>query len=285
MVTGSTSTVDDAGEQSWPDIDGSTVAYQSYQNGQWDIYTYSIETGVKTRITTSTATQQDPAISGTTLVYEDDRNGNWDIYTYDMSTGVERKITGPGDQRNADVSGPWVVFEDERNGIPADVYAVNLVTNQELFLADAGSTPRMYENAIVWSAYVNNQSDIFRVTLPVDCSDGTPSGQCNASQQYCSFGTLVEDCRQCGVVCQSTQPYCGTNGACQAKCSDGTNFNTCNADQRYCSSGVLQPYRCGACNVLCPTGYACSNGSCCRTVSGRTSCVLPVNRNPINVIR
>jgi beta propeller repeat protein len=285
LATGVEKLVDDSGEQSWPAIAETIVAYQSYQNGQWDIYTYSIETGAKTRITTSTATQQDPAISGNTLAYEDNRNGNWDIYTYDMSTGVEQLLTGPGDQRNPDISGPWVVFEDERNGTPADVYAVNLLTDQELFLANAGSTPSISGNIITWSAYVGAQSDIFRVALPVDCADGTPSGQCNASQQYCNFGTLVQDCQECGVVCPLSQPYCAADGACQAKCTDGTNFNTCNAGQRYCSDGVLLPYQCGACNVMCPTGYTCSNGSCCRIVRGRTSCVLPVNSNPISVMR
>ena len=88
-----------------------TVVFSDNRNGNWDIYSYDLKTGVEKRLSSDPATQTSPAVCGPTVVWEDWRNGNPDIYSYDLATGVEKRLTtDAGNETRPAVSDGRVVY-------------------------------------------------------------------------------------------------------------------------------------------------------------------------------
>ncbi len=81
-------------EKYYPDISGSTVVWQDNRNGNRDIYSYDLLTGIEQQITSSSDHETDPAIFGNIIVYVKDNNKNFDIHAYDLSTGLDQAVTG-----------------------------------------------------------------------------------------------------------------------------------------------------------------------------------------------
>lgn len=74
----------DASDQSYPEIDGTRVAYADASSGDWDVYLYDLTAGTETRLTEGVH-QTDPSISGDTVVHRNTVNaGIGDIYPYDI---------------------------------------------------------------------------------------------------------------------------------------------------------------------------------------------------------
>ncbi|MFH0951603.1 MAG: fibronectin type III domain-containing protein [Patescibacteria group bacterium] len=61
--------------------------------------------------------------------------------------------------------------------------------------------------------FTTSGSDTDHTFTTGNCDDGTELGQCNISGQYCSGGTLIFDCGQCGFTCPSGQT-CRVGGIC-----------------------------------------------------------------------
>lgn len=90
-----------------PAIDqNSTIVWQDYRNGNWDIYAF--DGALIIQVTTDPAAQERPNISNQTIVWQDYRSGDWDIY-YNIS-GEETGLILPGEQVNPRISGNRIVF-------------------------------------------------------------------------------------------------------------------------------------------------------------------------------
>ncbi len=84
------------GDQMYPawQPQGHYLAYQSDQNGNWDIFIYDLETNKTTQVTFSTDDEVHPVwVPGkNALVYDSKRDGKWHIYYLDLDTGKEKLL-------------------------------------------------------------------------------------------------------------------------------------------------------------------------------------------------
>jgi TolB protein len=86
--------------------DGSTIAFVSDQEGNFEIYTWHIERDQVQRLTREPGSDRHPSWSpdGQHLVFASDRSGNWDIYLMRSDgTGISRLTNDPA----ADVEPAW----------------------------------------------------------------------------------------------------------------------------------------------------------------------------------
>jgi len=147
-----------------PSISGDKIVWQSYRNGNYDIYMYdlSFPIGKEWQITFDGSFKFGPAISGDKIVWS---VGN--IYMYDLSTKEERQITTTGQSRNPSISGDKIVWEDSRNG-NLDIYMYDLSTgNERQITTDTNGqfSPSISGDKIVWYDGRNGNWDIYMYDL------------------------------------------------------------------------------------------------------------------------
>ena len=66
-----------------PDIGENYIVYQSYGNGNWDIYLHDFGRNLQNDLIVNSADQINPVLTteySDFIVYQDNRHGNWDIY-------------------------------------------------------------------------------------------------------------------------------------------------------------------------------------------------------------
>jgi beta propeller repeat protein len=81
IITGESKRIaEGAGKQAVSDIWEDKVVWQSYKNGNNDIYLYDLTYNLEIPISTGSASQENPAIYKDKIVWQDNRNGNFDIY-------------------------------------------------------------------------------------------------------------------------------------------------------------------------------------------------------------
>jgi hypothetical protein len=110
------------------------------------------------------------------------------------------------------------------------------------------------------------------------CTAGVCAQTCPAPQQLCTVsGALqctdvssnVSNCGSCGTVCApgaNGVPTCAA-GVCSLVCAAG--FANCNGQiSDGCESALNTQTNCGFCGHVCPTGTACSAGTCTPTGGG-----------------
>ena len=91
------------GDQSWPSLSGSLMAWEDYRNGSPDIYMIDLAnpSGGERRITYEPSDQVSAAISGDIVAWEDLRSKGPDgtpgrgIYLYDLTSGEEKSVRLP----------------------------------------------------------------------------------------------------------------------------------------------------------------------------------------------
>jgi len=74
--------------------DGRSIVYNSRTGGNADIYTYNLETGKKSRITSKPSNDIAPNFSrdGRSVYFGSDRDGSWQLYKKDLGNGDTKKI-------------------------------------------------------------------------------------------------------------------------------------------------------------------------------------------------
>lgn len=116
MVTETT----DADERR-PDMDGDVVVYDSYMDGERDIYAYDVTTG-QTRRLPLAGSQNNPNISGDVVSFEDVSTGTYRIMLWHLPTGAVLQLTdGPGGEYLNDIDGNRVTYTAQRNN-QLDIY-------------------------------------------------------------------------------------------------------------------------------------------------------------------
>jgi len=74
------------------DINGNTIVWTDWRNGNADIYIYDLVT--KTQLcTTNQSAQYEPAAYGSKVVWTDERNGYPAIYLQDLATKKQTRLT------------------------------------------------------------------------------------------------------------------------------------------------------------------------------------------------
>ncbi|HSJ58638.1 MAG TPA: DPP IV N-terminal domain-containing protein [Anaerolineae bacterium] len=112
------------------------VAFESYRDGNGEIYVLDTTTNGLTNLTRHPADDKSPAWrpDGGAIAFASKRDGNWDLYVLDLSTGMVTRLT---DDPAYDGAPAWspdgreVAFESYRDG------------NLEIYVVDAaGGAPR-----------------------------------------------------------------------------------------------------------------------------------------------
>ena len=101
--------------------DGSRIAFQSYVNGNWEIFVMESDgTNVK-QLTFNPADDIDPAWSpdGQRIAFATNRDGNWEIYTMDVDGGNVKNLTNSGTHERWPTwspNGEEIAFQSDRTG-------------------------------------------------------------------------------------------------------------------------------------------------------------------------
>ncbi|UCF07168.1 MAG: right-handed parallel beta-helix repeat-containing protein, partial [Thermoplasmata archaeon] len=94
-----------------PEIYENHIVWQDDRNGNYDIYSFDLNSGSETQITTDTANQVEPHIFGNSIVWEDDSESDTEIYIHYIREGQNSKITDDGiDQHKPRIHGEKLVW-------------------------------------------------------------------------------------------------------------------------------------------------------------------------------
>jgi beta propeller repeat protein len=64
-------------------VENGVIVWQDKRKGNWDIYTYNLNTKKETAICTDAGDQTEPRIKTGRIVWTDNRKGDKDIYIYE----------------------------------------------------------------------------------------------------------------------------------------------------------------------------------------------------------
>lgn len=147
-----------------PKTNGTTVVWQDYSAGNWDIFLYRLGwtpgTPPEQILNAAAYDERNPAISGTNIVYENWSGGQSDIYLYAGENRTAFRISGSsGDDINPSIDGSIIVWQ-QHNGITGydAVYSYDLSTGVTRQVTPAGSAfdqrkPRISKNRVVVQDY------------------------------------------------------------------------------------------------------------------------------------
>lgn len=139
LLPGETQLTTDPSDQIKPDVSGNTLVFQDERNGDSDVFTRDLVTGVETNLTDYSGDQTDPAIDGGRVVYYDtsDRAASSpSLWCQDIASGEETFVAG--DVRpQADISGNRIVYAN----IAGQLFCYDLATATTVrFAADSLGT-------------------------------------------------------------------------------------------------------------------------------------------------
>lgn len=77
------------------DPDGTSVVYQRFADGQWDIWLLDLGTGEQRALTTTPNDEREPefAADGRSVVFASNRTGHFCLWSLDLASGVETQLT------------------------------------------------------------------------------------------------------------------------------------------------------------------------------------------------
>lgn len=160
-----------AGDKLTPSIDGDTVVYTLYVNGQpAQIYRYDIPSQISQPVSSSSQDQLNPSVSGSWVVWEENSSatsGMSVIKAINLTGGTGPVIldsgtwstssVGGGSMHRPKVSGNVVVWEFAHSATgDSDVRAYELSTNTKLYVASSSSdehSPATDGRYVVWSQF------------------------------------------------------------------------------------------------------------------------------------
>src|ERR1700712_4254196 len=127
----------DARQPSWSP-DGRSVAFQSYRDGTWRIWTVSPDGTALKAVTSGSFDDREPHWSpdGSRIAFSSDRSGNYDVWVLEVASGAVRQLTR--DAGN-DFFPTWapdgreIAFVSTRTSAPG-VYAISLDGTERLLV-------------------------------------------------------------------------------------------------------------------------------------------------------
>lgn len=251
---GALATVTDgaAGDDTSPDIDGTTVVFTRNASA---ILSVPVTGGATTQLSLVGApgSRDRARISGTSVVWDDMRAGNNDIYWSASNGGGEVALrTGAGDQFLTDIDGTNVVYTDGPIGGPHDIYLLGLVQCNADTDCNAGQV------------CTNHSCGPKPCGSNADCSGG----------KVCAAGACIPCTAnaQCGngLVCQGgacTTPQCTTNAQCGTEVCVSNACVPCTSNAQCgnglsCNGGACGTPKGCTCDAQCGKGMECDKGTC-----------------------
>ncbi len=119
----------DPGAPNYYPFSWSKIVYQSFQDGNWEIYTTSDSGSNQIRLTDNPAADVDPRMNrgATKAAFTSKRDGNYEIYTVNLDGSQLTRLTADGKD---DVGPAWapdvlkIAFQSYRDG-QAEIYTMN----------------------------------------------------------------------------------------------------------------------------------------------------------------
>lgn len=106
------------------------IAFSAYRNGQWDIYSLTLDGFELHQLTNDPAEDTDPAYSpdGSKIAFASRRENNWDVYTLDLFSGEQTRLTSSPHYDGAPTwrpDGEVIAYESYHAG-DLDIWQVNV---------------------------------------------------------------------------------------------------------------------------------------------------------------
>ncbi|MHC4617620.1 MAG: hypothetical protein ACYTEQ_07685 [Planctomycetota bacterium] len=167
----------EVGNQWHPQIDGETIVWEDFRNGDGDIYGYDLTSQTEFHVYVGSQDQVRPDVSGSWVVWanNDTQNGRWGIYGTDLAEFPGGTIYTMADEPGSDqtypaISGDKVVWHDNRTG-NWDIYGGDLTAHSTFIIQATVSDERMpavSDNFVVWhSGYSSLCASVFGMALGV----------------------------------------------------------------------------------------------------------------------
>jgi len=175
----------------YPSPDGSKIAFQSVENGTWDIYVLDLKTGERKQLTSSGAAEESPTFSpnGKVIAYTKARSpasevgqlGQRDIYLIPVDGGSEvAAVTDSADDWYPRFSNDgkrlfFVSERDDRRAVPpsdklSDIYLLDLAKKSVTRLTnndydDNAPAPFEHDRRLLFTANKGGHYDLFVMDL------------------------------------------------------------------------------------------------------------------------
>jgi beta propeller repeat protein len=141
-----------------PKISGTSIVWQDYSNGNWDIFYYNLTWAPGTipeQIIFGDDDQKNPVISGNYIVYENWSGTSSAIYLYNSSNSTSVRISTSADEVNPALDGMNVVWQHLSVSGNQRIVFYNITTGEIRQLTTSDSTfdqtgPKISGKYIVW---------------------------------------------------------------------------------------------------------------------------------------
>jgi TolB protein len=151
--------------------DGSHLAYQSNEDGEFDVFILNVSTGATRKITDNDCTDLAPSWSpnGNKLAFYSECDGNREIYTMNVDGSNRKQLTETG----GDIynwfpiwshDGTRITFSSNRSGGKYQVYVMNADgSNQQAIARGCVSSFSPDDQWLVFTTYCSDSGDIWLI--------------------------------------------------------------------------------------------------------------------------
>lgn len=149
-------------------IGGDIATWVDNRDGNPELYTKNMTTGIVSRVTNTAASEASPAVSSTGIVvYESCTYNICSINMFDPSSGIITPITSEGSSYSPDISGSKIVYHSVRNG-DFDIYVYDINTKKETRVSIPGiqSIPHISGDWVSFDDTTIGADNVFLYYIP-----------------------------------------------------------------------------------------------------------------------